>query len=342
MELASGVLTQRGVSMIICCHNSIERVLPTLQHIAKQHASGILWELIIVDNNSIDGTGSFVLDEWPKIKNNNTPLLVVEEKQPGLKFAREAGLRAANFEFIIFCDDDNHLEPDYINKVYSHFIKDDNLGMIGGMGIAISDVPLPEWFSGLQGLFAVGRPVDKNGPLLPGVGYIYGAGMALRKSAWKNLNDLNFKSVSIDRKGKDLSGGHDVELSYAIRLIGYKVIFEDTLRFKHFIDARRLTKEYIFALTRGSSSNYISLVYFLALQRQINSSFGFVIAYLKRLVADRMYISKLRKIRDKSVGDEVALVMGETSFSFLLGNFFSALHYFIHVRHIYRSGQLDK
>ena len=327
-----------GVSIVICCHNSRNRILPTLQHLHDQKTN-VQWDIIVVDNNCEDNTSGFVMDAWRQM-NSAVQLKIVQEKKPGLKYARETGIRASEYDFIIFCDDDNHLAADYVDKVYSHFSNNRSCGLIGGMGVAVSEVPLPEWFKNFETLFAIGNPVVTNGPLPLGHGYVYGAGMAMRKESWDKLNALGFKSVAVDRKGKELSGGHDVELSHALRLIGYQVIFDANLRFEHYMEANRLTTRYLLALARGSAGNFISFVYFLLLQRNVTSGFGFAWAYWKRVVSEVLSLAflKFSPLKDP-LANEVQTVMTRSALSFLTGNFFPAFGYFRHARSIHKNSQ---
>jgi glycosyltransferase involved in cell wall biosynthesis len=314
-----------GVSVVICCYNSRNRILPSLQYLAQQKVNAIKWELIIVDNNSSDGIADFIGETWRTLA-AEIPVNIVTEPVPGLKFARERGIAAASFNFIVFCDDDNRLAPDYIQKVYERFTSDESIAMIGGVGEAVSEEPLPSWFRSFENLFAVGRPVAQPGPLPLGMGYLFGAGMALRKPALVELAGYGFRAVAVDRMGNVLMGGHDVEMSHALRLIGYKAVLDDMLRFGHFMESKRLTWPYLLSLARGSSSNFISFVYFIHLQRRTTSSLGFTFIYMKRLVSDLLQIIRRE--------NEVSSTMARSSFTFLFRNFSSAIGYFRHIQSI--------
>lgn len=313
-----------GVSIVICCHNSRGKLQPTLQHLLAQKTNGIPDEIIIVDNNSDDDTAAFAKDILGRA---TVPFQIIDESKPGLRFARERGIQSSRYDILIFCDDDNYLSDDYVHKVYAQFSADNSLALIGGMGTALSEVDLPEWFPDFQGLFAVGRPVTSAGPLQLGLGYVYGAGMAMRKSAWNKLANAGFQSASTDRQGKLLSGGHDVELSHAFRLIGEKVVFDDSLNFKHYIEPRRLTNEYLMALARGSAGSFVAFVYYLMFQRNVTTTHAFMWAYTKRVVSDFLTAYRTR--------DKVVAVMSKEACIFLLRNFFPAVTYFRQARHIY-------
>ena len=99
-----------GISVIICCYNSSTLLPRTLEHLALQDVpENILWELIIVDNNSNDDTAEVARKEWEKYK-IDIPFKVVYESNPGLSYARQKGVKEASFELLLFCDDDNWLE----------------------------------------------------------------------------------------------------------------------------------------------------------------------------------------------------------------------------------------
>src|SRR3990170_2653836 len=107
-----------GVSIVICSYNGAMRLPQTLQYIAMQQvAAGIPWEVVIIDNNSNDNTAAIAQEIWQKY-HNPIPLYVRQQPRPGLTAAREMGFATARYEYIVLCDDDNWLEPDYVNNVY--------------------------------------------------------------------------------------------------------------------------------------------------------------------------------------------------------------------------------
>ena len=93
-----------GVSVIICCYNSVSRLHDTLTHLLKQKYSGFGFEIIIVDNASTDETSAFA----EKLLSNQTGIsyTVVNEPESGLSFARKRGYITAQYGFLLYCDDD--------------------------------------------------------------------------------------------------------------------------------------------------------------------------------------------------------------------------------------------
>jgi len=232
-----------GISVVICCYNSEERLPKVLDHLEKQEVSdNIPWEVLVIDNASTDRTAQVALECWNR---KNIPLRVVDEPNPGLSNARLAGFANATKEVISFVDDDNWVEPGWIRKVYDIMSGDPAIGILGGRGRAAFESDPPFWFEDFQGAFAVGPNKKTTGIQQT---YITGAGMNVRKSAWDHLRSNGFEFILSGRKGKALTSGEDVEMSYAFLLAGYSLYYDDDLLFYHYMPAGRLQWGYLVKL----------------------------------------------------------------------------------------------
>lgn len=319
----------KGISVIICCHNSEQRIEKTLVHIKRQEKTvDILWEVILVDNGSADGTTSIAREFWRR-EEGVVQLIIVTEERLGLKYAREKGIETARFGYIIFVDDDNWLSNEYVFNVYHNFERNATVALIGGLGNPVSDSLLPIWYAHYQGLYAVGKPVLQSGVLKKDTGFIYGAGMALRKSAYQNLELRGFYSLCNDRKGNRLSGGHDVELSYAFRLIDYDVMFDEQLEFAHYMDENRLTLPYLKKLAAGSAANTTTFIYYLLLNKKVKSNIEFALFYFKRIIGDLIDLFMVLKRNPKNQYEgEIMKATYSSSIKYFILNFFPSLAYF--------------
>lgn len=76
------------------------------------------FELILVDDGSPDNCGA-ICDAYAQIDNR---IRVIHQKNCGLSAARNAGLDAAQGEYIAFCDSDDYLAQDYLESLYSGMI----------------------------------------------------------------------------------------------------------------------------------------------------------------------------------------------------------------------------
>ena len=232
-----------GISVIVCCYNSSSRIIPTLEHlVAQEFSESISWEVILVDNNSSDGTGT-VAKNYMEKQSKNVAFSVVQESNPGLSNARNRGFATAKYEIVLMVDDDNSLAPNYVEGIYRGFENDPKVGMVGGLGFAALDSEPPSWFKDYAYCFAVGEQNPNQ--------HLYGAGLGLRMSALEHLRKAGFKSLLSDRTGDNLMSGGDTELCIAFRMAGYQLKYEPTLTFEHLLPTARINWRYLKRLFNG-------------------------------------------------------------------------------------------
>jgi glycosyltransferase involved in cell wall biosynthesis len=261
-----------GVSVIICCHNS-ERLLPeTLGHLLSQQftAPPPPWEVIVIDNGSTDRTAEVARAIWPVDK--AVPLRIVHEPELGLTHARLRGIAEAKYEILCFVDDDNRVAPDWIQTVSALAAEHPEVGAFGGQTEAAPESVPPAWFRQFQSYYAVGPQAEKGGDLTDTRGYLWGAGMSLRKRAWQTLIERQFNFVLSDRKGKALSAGGDAELCYALRLAGWRLWYDPQLRLQHYIPESRLRWSYVRKVSRGFGAATAGMDAYLAAMKSRTSS----------------------------------------------------------------------
>lgn len=283
----------KGISVIICCYNSAKRLPETLRHLAQQKVSATLdWEIVVVNNNSTDTTESDAISLWQSFS-NDTSLIVVNESYPGLSHAREKGMSIAHYDLFLWCDDDNWLCDTYVQTAFNVMEQQPEIGALGGWCDAAFDGVKPEWFDVQSRYFAVSKQGRFSGDITRKKGCVYGAGMVLRKTHWLQLKELGFKHLLSDRVGKSLSSGGDTEYCYALRLLGYKIWYDERLYFKHYMAQERLELKYVSRIRKAMSrSNFILWPYLDLLedkeQRRIDflkkAVKGFPVKFIKKMV----------------------------------------------------------
>ena len=237
-----------GMSVIICCYNSAPRLPRTLEHLALQHTPSLPWEIVLVDNRSTDDTRRTAVETWSRLGRHDVPLHVVDQPVPGLSYARQKGVEASRYALLLFCDDDNWLSPNYVEDAFRILHARADIGALGGTGQAVADVPLPSWFEAYKACFACYPQGKQEGELSGTNAFLYGAGLVVRRDALDRLAQKQFKPILPDRVGSKLSSGGDTELSYALRLTGYKLWYSEKLMFQHHLPASRLTEQYLYRL----------------------------------------------------------------------------------------------
>ncbi len=259
-----------GVSVIICCFNSSKRLVNTLEHLSRQQTRSS-WEIILVDNASTDGTSATAAKIW---HDTGCPvsLRIVSELEKGQAAARKRGINESKYDILLFCDDDNWLDSHYLDSVWFTMSQNKQIGVLGGCGEAVADVPFPDWFRIAEQSYAVGiQGLNVNGFVSKNC--VYGAGMAVRKSVLTKLENLGSEFLLSGRTSGLIFSGDDTEICYQIKLCGYEIWHDTSLTFKHWISENRLTLNYINKLYRSfGKSKYILSCYEYAISGKLNKS----------------------------------------------------------------------
>jgi glycosyltransferase involved in cell wall biosynthesis len=243
-----------GISIIVPCYNAAKRLPQTLAHIAAQQVSRDLqWEVIVIDNASTDNTGDVALSCWPATA--PVPLKVIREPRLGVRHARMRGFAEARYDLISFVEDDNWIYPDWLAMAREIMAQHPDVGACGGLGEAVCEISPPPWFERYQSYYAIGEQgPESGGDITWSRGWLFGADMTIRRSAWQSLMDRGFHFLVEDRQGTQLNSGGDVELCFALRLAGWRIWYDPRLRFRHFLQAHRLTWDYFRRLNRGNGT----------------------------------------------------------------------------------------
>src|SRR5258708_22362717 len=166
-----------GVSVIVCCFNSSLRLHETLLHLSLQKTSeSLLWEIVLVDNASTDNTKEVARRNWKEYGKSSVPLKIIDQPIQGLSFARAKGIEVSAYDILIFCDDDNWLESNYVQNAFSLVNSDLHIGALGGTGMAVNDSDLPTWFDKYKYSFACYAQGESDGELTNPTAALYGAG----------------------------------------------------------------------------------------------------------------------------------------------------------------------
>ncbi|MBZ9729743.1 glycosyltransferase family 2 protein [Salegentibacter sp. JZCK2] len=288
----------KGVSIIICTYNGKPTLTKTLEHLTHQKFQCAV-EIVLVDNASNDGTKTFA-DEWWNL--HGTEKLGYRsyiQPIPGKSYAQELGYNKASYEYLLICDDDNWLSPHYVQTAFEIMNSYAEIGALGGWCEAKFEGKKPKWFDGYKKYFAVGKQSDISGDITKKKGCLYGAGMVIRKSHWVYLKELGFKPLLTCRKGDSLSSGGDTEYCYALRLLGYKIWYDDRLHFFHYMLARRVNLDYVSKVRKAISfSNFVCEAYLDELAGKENS-----VNTLNKKIKKELKNDVFRKTKNIIIGD---------------------------------------
>lgn len=120
------------VSILIACYNVAKFIPLNIDYILKQTYSDI--EIILVNDGSTDQSGELC----DKIAASDPRVTIIHKENGGLASARNTGLDAAKGEYIYFCDIDDKIELDLIERMVN--IANTNKSEIIIFGIDIYDI----------------------------------------------------------------------------------------------------------------------------------------------------------------------------------------------------------
>ena len=271
-----------GVSIVICTYNGVDRLGPTLKAIFSiDISSTIAWELIIIDNASTDNTSEFcrnIIKEY----GFSEKVSVVYEPLAGCNHARLRGLKVSKYKWLLFCDDDNHLFPDYIHIGWEILENNSSIGVLGGQGIALFETFKPEWFDRYSKSFAIGPQNYLDGKLQNNKSKLYSAGSFFRREALLVYYSRNFNTIMTGPKGTELSRGEDTEWCMMIELMGYELWYSHNLKFYHFMTNARMKWDYYLRLKAGISSGSAKFVSYTPFFNNTPHLFYFFLEYFNK------------------------------------------------------------
>ena len=108
------------LSIIVCVFNeikTIEKVLDQIKNVKLQN--NIEKEIIIIDNNSTDGTKAFL----EKIQVTNNFKIIFQKKNLGKGNSIITGIKEATGDLIVFQDADLEYNPNNFNKLLNHLVE---------------------------------------------------------------------------------------------------------------------------------------------------------------------------------------------------------------------------
>lgn len=122
------------VSVVIPTYDRKKQLLRLLKSIER--SSYKKTEIIVIDDNSNDGTSSFIQSNFK----TKRPLIIIRNKKN--KFAagsRNVGIRKVTGKYILFIDDDNEVERSMIAELVKVIEKDPKIGEVGPINYSLAN-----------------------------------------------------------------------------------------------------------------------------------------------------------------------------------------------------------
>ena len=230
------------ISVVICTYNRCESLKDTLNSLLIQKCEGNFdYEVIVVDNNSKDGTKEVVKEYEERFKGR---LKYLFEPRQGLSYARNKGIKEAKGEIIAFTDDDCIVDREWLQNIWECF-KRYKCDGLGGRVLPLYPENTPSWMKENKDLLSgpivshdYGEEIkiydlDK---MVPAVG----ANMAFKKSCFKELG-LFREDIGA---GKGMVG-EDTEFFMRLLRKNKVLYYCGTALIWHKVEEKRMSLRYI-------------------------------------------------------------------------------------------------
>lgn len=115
------------VSIIIPVYNAEDKIEKCLKSILSQTSSE--WEVVAINDGSKDGSGK-LLDRYQEQYPGK--IRALHQENSGVTKTRERGVREAKGKYVMFVDNDDYLEPDYVETFLREIEKGGYDVVVGG------------------------------------------------------------------------------------------------------------------------------------------------------------------------------------------------------------------
>lgn len=203
------------ISVIIPTYNSLDLLRRTLVCLEKQAPNPHFFHTVVVDDGSTDGTSEFLRS----YQGNLTLDTVIFQENRGRAATRNAGVRLAESELLLFMDGDMEFDT---NLIAGHLSKhSDSKQVVLGKVVYDRKLPYRSWQRYLETRGANKLP---TGSVLPGRYFLSGH-VSMPRSIFDEAGgfDESFRA----------HGGEDLDLGMKIVSHGGKIIYAPELEMRH-------------------------------------------------------------------------------------------------------------
>lgn len=236
-------------SVIICTYNRCHNLPECLAALERQEGvADLSWEVVLVDNNSTDGTHA-----WVSQYAEGTPLTLRYTFCPeqGLSCARNHGIHTAQGHYLLFIDDDIRVSPRWLAAIIETF-KTHGCDAVGGrIHLSIPLGKLPRWINPEMYGFLGFRDFGEQPYQLDGFReFPFGGNMAIHRRVFARIGEFDPR---LGRKGEgkrpqELFKGEETEFFHRLAHTGGVIWYQPNALVYHLVLPHQLTRRYFLTL----------------------------------------------------------------------------------------------
>ena len=234
------------VNVVICTWNRCEFLRQTLESLrALDVPPGQEWELLVVNNGSSDATDEVISDYRQLL-----PLRRLFEPELGLSRARNAAVRAATGDLILFTDDDARVDPEWMRAYLEAGDRWPDAGFFGGRIEPRYAADVPGWVKRHEAALAAMlclRDLGSVSRRLEADEFPFGPNMAVRRGA---LARASFDE-RVGRTGNEQVRGSETSLFVRLQQQGVAGVWVPRAKVQHAIPRCRADLRYLWRYSHG-------------------------------------------------------------------------------------------
>lgn len=239
------------ITIVIPTFNGAKRLPDLLTRLRSQfNPDNLVWEVIVIDNNSTDETAQIIQD-YQNNWSGNCVLRSCQELEQGTAFARWRGVREAKADLIGFLDDDNLPSLNWVTAAYNFAANHPHAGAYASRVHADYQAQIPPNFDKIAGFFGITEKGDQPFIYDPKLKLLPpGLGLVIRKKAWlENVLERPFLTGPV---GSSRLASEDLEAILSIQKGGWEIWYNPAMETYHQIPAHRLEKDYLLRVMKNT------------------------------------------------------------------------------------------
>ncbi len=227
------------IAVVICTYNRADRLQLALEALTKQTLPSSAFEVMVVDNRSIDRTS----EVCQAFQARFVHFRYVYEPIQGLSKARNTGWQASQSAYIAYLDDDAIPCEQWVEAILQVFetVQPQPVS-IGGPIYPMWEIPRPDWITPvMETLFTMldggdtPRWFDENE-------YPWGANVIYRRDALEAVGGF---CEQLGRKGQSLLSGEETLLNATLKAQGEKFYYSPQASVSHWVPKERINPDWL-------------------------------------------------------------------------------------------------
>lgn len=268
------------LSIIVCTFNREKYIGRCLEHLVNQNADTSTFEVIVINNNSTDSSAQICSE----IVSQHAHFHYFLEKNQGLSYSRNRGIKESKGDILAFLDDDAFAQKDYVSNTIKFFKNHSEVQAIGGKIKPLYEGTPPKWMTSYLWPLVAAQDLGDRPKPFSGRKFPIGANMAFQKSIFERYGTFN---LNLGRTGTKLEGGEEKDFFLRLKKDRISVFYVPNVEVNHIIPEKRVTKEYIKELAIGVGTSERkrikeagATVFFWKIVDELVKSFGTIILFI--------------------------------------------------------------